>query len=472
MPIPGQRVGEYVLSELIGRGTFGEVWRGCHVAWSDRAVAVKIPTDPDYIRYLRREGCAIHGLKHPNIVRAVNFDPYADPPYLILEYIPGWSLRQLLSARRLSIDEALAVLKQVLAGLSHAHRHGYIHRDLKPENILIHQLAASRGLACPGVVKITDFGLSRATGSELPADSIVMSRSQASQANTAGTPAYMAPEQLSGDGHDQRVDLYACGVILFEMLTGERPAGAEVPSSLNPQIPPWLDDLFRRCCTRVERRFGSAEEMLAFMEAARVGPVGHAASPIACQAQPRHIGSLTPSTAPVLPTVTDQYQGALPQPARLPADVDLRRYEGVRGWLRFLCISLTIISPLFTLLTLTSELDAAQRWGGKVPGVNLLVSLEILIWVPLVVFSIYVGAGLWARRPSAVAAAKVFFALAVCANGLFVVIPSVVGLPSDVVPSVMAQSCGAFISSTIGNGLWFAYLCKSKRVKATYFRPR
>jgi len=96
MASPQQRVGEYVLQDRIAAGTFGEVWRAHHHVWHDRVVAVKIPTDPQYLRNLQREGVAIHGLTHPNIVRALGFDPYADPPYLTMEFVPGTSLRPLV----------------------------------------------------------------------------------------------------------------------------------------------------------------------------------------------------------------------------------------------------------------------------------------------------------------------------------------------------------------------------------------
>src|SRR4051794_31748191 len=153
-----QRVGEYVLEEKVGGGTFGEVWRAHHHVWTDQLVAVKIPTNSQYLRDLQREGCAIHGLVHANIVRAIGFDPYAETPYLTMEYVPGSSLRPIIQKRQLSIPDAVAVMRQVLAGLGHAHAHNLIHRDIKPENILVHQRAFTDGFASDGVVKVTDFG--------------------------------------------------------------------------------------------------------------------------------------------------------------------------------------------------------------------------------------------------------------------------------------------------------------------------
>src|SRR5213075_500364 len=141
MPTTGQRVGEYLLDHKVGGGTFGEVWRAHHHVWVDQLVAIKIPTDTMYLRELQREGVATHGSVHPNIVRAIGFDPYADPAYLTMEYIPGSSLRPLIQKKALSIPDAVSVLRQMLAGLGHAHAQGLVHRDIKPENILVHQKA-------------------------------------------------------------------------------------------------------------------------------------------------------------------------------------------------------------------------------------------------------------------------------------------------------------------------------------------
>ena len=163
MPVAvGQRVGEYVLEEPLGKGAFGQVWRARHHAWLDQVVAVKIPTDSQYLRNLQREGAAIQGLVHPNIARAIAFDPYADPAYLVTEYVPGGSLRPLIAGKSLRPPDAISVMQQVLAGLKHAHGHGLVHRDVKPENILVHERAGREGYATEGVVKLTDFGLGQA----------------------------------------------------------------------------------------------------------------------------------------------------------------------------------------------------------------------------------------------------------------------------------------------------------------------
>lgn len=290
MPEANQRVGEYVLDQPIGRGSFGEVWRARHHVWADQLVAVKIPTDPQYVRNLQREGVNVHGLQHPNIVRAIGFDPYAPIPYLTMEYVPGTSLRPLITGRKLSADDAVAILKQVLQGLGYAHQQGVIHRDVKPENILIHQDAATKGYHAPGVVKVTDFGLGKAVNKTV-VGSIAYSQSieDAHGRELAGTLDYMAPEQrLSGEA-TAKSDLYACGVILYEMLTGEKPAGMELPSDLKPGTPRKLDEAFRRSYARLEKRFDTADEFIRAID----GP-----SPPPVPSQPNGFGSAGGSRTP------------------------------------------------------------------------------------------------------------------------------------------------------------------------------
>jgi serine/threonine-protein kinase len=272
----GQRISEYVLEERVGSGAFGEVWRARHHVWANQVVAVKLPTDPQYIRNLQREGMTIHGLEHPNIVRPLGFDPFAQTPYLIMEYVPGTNLRKCIAEKGLSIEDSVAVMRQVLAALSHAHAQGIVHRDIKPENILVHERAKSEGFTSIGVVKVTDFGLGTGSSAEARELSIAHSASLngADAKRITGTLDYMAPEQRSGGDVDHRADLYACGIVLFEMLTAEKPAGTDVPSELNPNVPRRLDEVFRRSYARLEKRYGSADEF-----AAALGTAGSAGRP-------------------------------------------------------------------------------------------------------------------------------------------------------------------------------------------------
>src|SRR4029079_654901 len=239
----------------------------------------------------QREGAAIHGLIHPNIVRAMGFDPYADPPYLTMEYVPGTSLRPLISGQQLSIDQAMGVMKQVLAGLDYAHNQGIVHQDVKPENILIHERTRAEGYAGQGLVKVTDFGLGRAAASTA-VGSIVYSASlnDAAGKEIAGTLDYMAPEQRSGSNIDRRADLYACGVVLYELLTGERPAGTDLPSELDAKIPRHLDEAFKHSYARIDKRFATADDFARALDA-----------PKASASTPPPIGRMASTTATMMP---------------------------------------------------------------------------------------------------------------------------------------------------------------------------
>ena len=294
MATANQRVGEYVLDVRVGGGAFGEVWRAHHHAWTDQFVAVKIPTDPQYLRNLQHEGYAIHGLQHPNIVRAIGFDPFAVTPYLAMEYVPGTSLRPLITSRRLTIPHGVAVLTQVLAGLGYAHANGLVHRDIKPENILVHERA---GFATEGLVKVTDFGLGKAA-TAMAAQSIAYSASMNDDKgrDIAGSLDYMAPEQRAGGNIDGRADLYACGVVLYELLTGEKPAGTDLPSDVNHAVPKPLDEVFRRSYARLEKRYASAAEFSAALKAALPGAAARVQPP---PVQPTTYSPATPRSQPV-----------------------------------------------------------------------------------------------------------------------------------------------------------------------------
>lgn len=268
MPQQGQRIGEYVLDARIGGGAFGEVWRARHHVWTDQLVAIKIPTDPQYLRNLKSEGAAVHGLVHPNIVRAIGFDPYAETPYLAMEYVPGSSLRPFIDKKSLAIPQAVSIMRQVLAGLKYAHDHNVIHRDIKPENILIHERALTEGFDTEGVVKITDFGLGKAATNTLGSIAYSASLNTPAAREIAGTLDYMAPEQRGAGDPQPRSDLYSCGVVLYEMLTGERPAGTDVPSDLNRAVPKYLDEVFRRSYARLDKRYANAGEFLASLPSA------------------------------------------------------------------------------------------------------------------------------------------------------------------------------------------------------------
>jgi serine/threonine protein kinase len=261
----GLRVGEYVLDEKIGQGAFGEVWRAHHRAWTDQFAAAKIPTDPSYLRQLQSEGFSLHRLNHINIVRVLGFDPSATPPYMLTELIDGPSLRELLKDHRPNVLASIAIFRQILAGLTYAHSQGVVHGDLKPENVLVSHSVAE-GKIEEGSVKLNDFGVGLVAVAAAMGTGSSSRLMRSSTSGTVTTLAYVSPEQKEGAAPDAKCDLYACGVMLFELLTGERPAGAESPSDLNPQVPRELDEVFRRAYARRDRRYATAQELLTAVE--------------------------------------------------------------------------------------------------------------------------------------------------------------------------------------------------------------
>lgn len=257
----GVRIAEFVLQEKIGQGGFGQVWKAVHHVWSDRVVAVKIPTDPGLIDQLRREAELQHALEKlddAHILKTLGLDTFHDPPYFVMEYVEGRSLRQvLLDAAPLDLDTVLDYAAQILMALQHAHAAGVIHMDLKPENVLVD---------AGGGLKLMDFGF--AVLPDPKTDSILLSGALGTgPTETGGTVEYMAPEVRDGRAPDPKADLYSFGVILFEMLTGERPQPGDLPGGLNPAAPRRLDEIFAKCYTRVSRRWETAGDILAEIRA-------------------------------------------------------------------------------------------------------------------------------------------------------------------------------------------------------------
>ena len=270
----GDRISNYLLEAQVGAGSFGEVWRARHHVF-DEVVAVKVPTDAQYVRNLRQEGVAVHGLRHPNVVRVIDLDPYGEPPYLVMEYVDGPSLREAIDRYKglFPIPAVVAVLRGVLLALQAAHDGGLLHCDVKPANILLGHPLDSLATISDREVKVTDFGLGQVCGNTTR--SIMQSGSAMTEdgRSIAGTLAYMSPEQKEGRDLDPRSDLYACGILLFEMLTGERPQGGDAPSSIRTEVSRNLDEVVSRAYTRLERRYASASEMLRALESGeRTGP--------------------------------------------------------------------------------------------------------------------------------------------------------------------------------------------------------
>jgi serine/threonine-protein kinase len=209
--------GRYRLEERLARGGMSTVYSATdlrlHKTVAVKVMAEHLAHDPTFVDRFTREARAAAMLSHPNVVGVSDQGSDQDLVFLVMELVRGRTLRDLLTARgRLTVAEAFAVLEPVLAGLTAAHRAGIVHRDIKPENVLI---------GVDGVVKVADFGLARA----------VVGTGQTSQTGGVliGTVAYLSPEQLERGRADARSDIYAAGIVLYEMLTGHPPYGGDTP---------------------------------------------------------------------------------------------------------------------------------------------------------------------------------------------------------------------------------------------------
>jgi len=260
----GQRLGNYEVEELIGTGGMAVVLRGRQLSLN-RIVAIKI-LPPDlaenqmFVQRFDSEAAAMAELNHHNIVGVIDRGQEGDTYYIVMEFVEGETLQELLRrADKLDQAESCRILQQVCDALSYAHKRGVIHRDIKPANIMINS---------DGMVKITDFGLAHLARAD---EDFGLTKT----GQTMGTLKYMAPEQLVNPKEvDGRADIYSSGVVFYEMLTGKLPVGAfKMPSELDPDLDHRLDDVIvGAMMTDPEERFETAGEF-----GARVA--GIAASP-------------------------------------------------------------------------------------------------------------------------------------------------------------------------------------------------
>ena len=258
---PGDRVLDYRILERLGEGGFGEVFRAEHEVLG-KIVAIKVPHDQTGLTALRHEGVVQARLDHENIVTTRELSISHDPPFVVMDFIDGDSLAELLRREGpLSWRRATRILIAAGRALEHAHDRGVVHGDVKPGNILVEPGREGRAL-------LTDFGLGRVF--EGPQGNLQISRSlelASSGAEVQGTIRYLAPELLRGEAADRRADVYSFGVLLFEVLTGKLPEGREVPSDLaRNKIPAALDRMFERTFARLEKRPDSLTPLLAELE--------------------------------------------------------------------------------------------------------------------------------------------------------------------------------------------------------------
>jgi serine/threonine-protein kinase len=302
-PLIGRRFGQYEILAVLGEGGMATVYRARQLN-VERFVALKvmltrIAKNVDLMQRFRSEVKITAALSHPHIVKIFDYGQHDDIAYIVMELLTGGSLAQLIAEQgKLAPDLSAHLFSQIAEALDYAHRQGVVHRDLKPANIL---LDSSQNAF------VTDFGIARlADGTALTHTGMVM-----------GTPAYMAPELWEGARADARTDIYALGVLLYEMLSGRTPYLAETPYQLMYQHlnaappllsdqPPALNELIRTALAkRREDRFHSAQEFAAAFRAALEGKSAPRATslprPSAQDAPPPRLGQATETLQYVSP---------------------------------------------------------------------------------------------------------------------------------------------------------------------------
>ncbi len=292
----GDKLGAYVLIEQLGTGGLGEVWKARDTRLN-RMVALKFlarERAAPQVDELLREARAASALNHPNIVTIFEVGETASARYLAMEFVPGETLRQRMKRGAAPIEEALDISSQVAEGLSAAHREGIVHRDLKPENIMIR---------VDGLVKLLDFGLAKVLPwAQTSEASAAATASATTTGQIVGTLTYMSPEQARGQPVTPASDVFAFGIILFELLAGEHPFRAattldtltailtrepEPVSSRRAEVPPAVEQVVSRSLEKEpSRRFASIEEVSKQLRQARMASVPGAA-PAAARHKPR-----------------------------------------------------------------------------------------------------------------------------------------------------------------------------------------
>lgn len=284
-------LGRYEVQERLGSGAMGMVYRG-HDPVLDRTVAIKtialdMPKEDrkDYEGRFYQEARAAGGLSHPNLVAIHDIGKTERLAYMVMEYVQGKELRELLLEHSpFSPEDAVRICGQVADGLHYAHARGVIHRDIKPTNIIV---------TPEGLAKIADFGIARIRSSELKTMAGVV----------LGSPRYMSPEQVIGGHLDGRTDIFSLGIVLYELLTGRPPFQADTvqgvmyqalnakpvpPSGINPAVPRILDFVVAKAIAKeVSHRYRTAADFATDMREAMglpvvtVRPVGSARAPAA-----------------------------------------------------------------------------------------------------------------------------------------------------------------------------------------------
>jgi serine/threonine protein kinase len=277
--VTGQRLLHYEVIEKLGEGGMGVVWkaRDTHL---DRLVAVKtLPldrlTDPGRKRRFVQEARAASALNHPNIIHIYDVADVDGTQFIVMEYVDGKTLNQLIGSNGLGLVEALNYAIQIAQALAKAHSANIIHRDLKPSNVM---------LTNDGVIKVLDFGLAKLTERAVPTEPATTETKtmHTEEGTILGTPAYMSPEQVEGKPVDARADVFSFGALLYEMVTGRKAFSRKSPMStaaaILTQDPPPINEvlsgapvelnrLVSRCLRKDQsRRFQDMADLIVSLE--------------------------------------------------------------------------------------------------------------------------------------------------------------------------------------------------------------
>ena len=299
MPLqPGVRLGPYEILSLVGAGGMGEVYKSRDTRL-DRTVAVKVlpdtlAADPQFRERFDREARAISQLDHPHICALHDVGEQNGTAFLVMQYLEGETLADRLAKGALPIEQALKTAIEIASALDKAHRAGIVHRDLKPGNIMLTKAGA----------KLLDFGLAKSSSSVVAGAGLSLlptTPNLTAQGTILGTFQYMAPEQIEGQEADARTDIFAFGVVLYEMVTGKKAFTGKTHASLissilkdeprpvielQPLTPPLLDHILSRCLAKdPDERWQGASDLtreLRWIDAS--GSAGVAASPVAHRA--------------------------------------------------------------------------------------------------------------------------------------------------------------------------------------------
>ena len=257
--------------DCLGRGGMGVVYRARQPKLN-RLVALKIlagekDRDGKFAERFTREAQALARLNHPNIVTVHDFGEAGGHCYLLMEFVDGLSLRQLLQTGRMKPEQALAIVPKICEALQYAHEHGIVHRDIKPENILLDK---------QGRVKIADFGIAKMLGVETGQPALTGAK------DVVGTPHYMAPEQIEKPMEvDHRADIFSLGVVFYEMLTGELPLGKFAAPSKRVQVDVRLDEVVLRALEKEPAlRYQQASALQTQVETIAATSTAKGASPV------------------------------------------------------------------------------------------------------------------------------------------------------------------------------------------------